>query len=44
MAFLTQISTGAGELPVLNFANQQDRCSVFEGTGLIRCPHIEDDI
>ncbi len=44
MAFLSQISTGAGELPVLNFANQQDGCSVFEGTELISCPHIEEDI
>lgn len=41
---MSQIKTGSGELPVLNFANQIDSCTLFQGTQLSRCPEIEDDI
>lgn len=44
MAFLYQITTGTGGEPVLNFANQQNNCSTFNGTGLIDCPNIGSDI
>ncbi|KAF2225408.1 glycoside hydrolase superfamily [Elsinoe ampelina] len=44
MAFLTQMTSGPGGEPVLNFANQQNGCGVFPGTQLIKCPNITKDI
>ncbi|KAK4549994.1 hypothetical protein LTR36_002961 [Oleoguttula mirabilis] len=44
MAFLYQITTGLGGEPVLNFANQQNNCMTFDGTELIDCPDIGNDI
>ncbi|TKA21923.1 hypothetical protein B0A50_08571 [Salinomyces thailandicus] len=44
MAFLYQITTGLGGQPVLNFANSQNNCTTFEGTGLVNCPDIGQDI
>ncbi|KYG42554.1 glycoside hydrolase family 18 protein [Acidomyces richmondensis BFW] len=44
MAFLDQITSGLGDQPVLNFANQQMNCSTFSGTETINCPQIEEDI
>ena len=41
---MTQITSGTGELPVLNFANQQQYCSIFPGTDLVKCPQIAKDI
>jgi hypothetical protein len=44
MAFLVQMVTGQGGQPVLNFANQQDKCPLFAGTQLINCTQIGEDI
>ncbi|RMY91745.1 hypothetical protein D0862_09657 [Hortaea werneckii] len=44
MAFLYQITTGIGGQPVVNFANQQNNCTTFDGTGLLNCPEIAEDI
>ncbi|KAI6909014.1 hypothetical protein KC318_g4138 [Hortaea werneckii] len=44
MAFLYQITTGIGGQPVVNFANQQDNCTLYSGTGLLNCPEIAEDI
>jgi hypothetical protein len=44
MAFLVQMVTGQGGQPVLNFANQQDKCPLFVGTQLINCTQIGEDI
>ena len=44
MAFLYQITTGLGGEPVLNFANQQNNCTLFDGTQLVHCPDIGADI
>ncbi|KAI6806052.1 NAD(P)-binding protein [Hortaea werneckii] len=44
MAFLYQITTGIDGQPVVNFANQQNNCITFPGTGLLNCPEIADDI
>ncbi|KAF4553571.1 Chitinase-like protein [Elsinoe fawcettii] len=44
LAFLTQMTSGPGGEPVLNFANQQNGCAVFNGTQLIKCPQIANDI
>ncbi|KAK5129200.1 hypothetical protein LTR08_003750 [Meristemomyces frigidus] len=44
MAFLYQITTGVGGEPVLNFANQQNNCTLFNGTELVNCPDIGNDI
>ncbi|KAF2009434.1 glycoside hydrolase family 18 protein [Aaosphaeria arxii CBS 175.79] len=43
LSFLLRFS-GTGGQPVLNFANQGDRCTLFAGTELFRCPEIEADI
>ncbi|KAL2688241.1 glycoside hydrolase superfamily [Phyllosticta citricarpa] len=43
MAFMTKIG-GADALPELNFANQGDPCSMFDGTNLKNCPQIAEDI
>ncbi|KAK8220995.1 glycoside hydrolase superfamily [Phyllosticta capitalensis] len=43
MAFMTKIG-GADALPELNFANQGDPCSMFDGTNLKNCPEIAEDI
>lgn len=44
MAFMTQVNTGPGNTPTLNFANQQNNCNTFTGTNLINCPQIGEDI
>ncbi|KAI6835689.1 hypothetical protein KC340_g5189 [Hortaea werneckii] len=44
MAFLYQITTGIDGQPVVNFANQQNNCTTFPGTGLLNCPEVADDI
>lgn len=44
MAFMVQVTTGQGKQPVLNFANQQNNCTLFTGTQLINCPSIGEDI
>lgn len=44
MAFLVQVTSGQGEQPVINFANQQNNCTVFPDTGLVDCAQIGDDI
>ena len=44
MAFMTQVTSGPGNTPTLNFANQQNDCTTFTGTNLINCPQIGDDI
>lgn len=44
MAFLFQMTTGTGGQPVINFANSGNNCTLFNGTGLIDCPNIGDDI
>ncbi|GAB1744554.1 hypothetical protein NU219Hw_g1958t1 [Hortaea werneckii] len=44
MAFLYQITTGIGGQPVVNFANQQNNCTIHSGTGLLNCPEIAEDI
>ncbi|KAF2264740.1 family 18 glycoside hydrolase [Lojkania enalia] len=43
LAFLLRFN-GAGGSPVMNFANQGDRCTVFPGTETFSCPEIEADI
>ncbi|CAI6341219.1 unnamed protein product [Periconia digitata] len=43
LSFLLRFN-GAGGQPVLNFANQGDKCSVFPGTETFSCPEIEADI
>ncbi|KAF2841655.1 glycoside hydrolase family 18 protein [Patellaria atrata CBS 101060] len=43
MSFLVQIK-GTGGQPVMNFANQGDRCTVFPGTSTFNCPEIAADI
>ena len=44
MAFLYQITSGLGGQPVLNFANQQNNCTLFDGTELVNCPDVGEDI
>jgi chitinase len=44
LAFLYQMTTGQGGEPVINFANQGNNCSTFNGTALLNCPQIGDDI
>ena len=44
MAFLFQMTTGTGGQPVINFANSGNNCTTFNGTGLIDCPDIGNDI
>lgn len=44
MAFLVQITTGTGGEPVINLANSQNNCSVFDGTSLPDCPAVGEDI
>ncbi|KAK4496845.1 hypothetical protein PRZ48_011294 [Zasmidium cellare] len=44
MAFMVQITSGQGKEPVINFANQQNNCTVFSDTGLLDCPQIGEDI
>ncbi|PNS18442.1 Chitinase 1 [Sphaceloma murrayae] len=44
LAFLTQMTSGPGGEPVLNFANQQNDCGMFVNTSLISCPQIAADI
>ncbi|KAI0011922.1 glycoside hydrolase family 18 protein [Xylariaceae sp. FL0662B] len=39
LAFLNGITT-----PVTNFANAGDNCTVYEGTQLLNCPQLEEDI
>ncbi|KAF2467603.1 class III chitinase ChiA2 [Lindgomyces ingoldianus] len=41
LSFLVEIVKGEGNQPVLNFANQGDKCSKFPGTELFKCPEIE---
>ncbi|EAL86957.1 putative class III chitinase [Aspergillus fumigatus Af293] len=43
LAFVTRIN-GANGLPEVNFANAGDNCTTFEGTNLLSCPQIEEDI
>ncbi|PVH96330.1 glycoside hydrolase family 18 protein [Periconia macrospinosa] len=43
LAFLLRFN-GAGGQPILNFANQGDKCSLFSGTETFSCPEIELDI
>lgn len=31
---------GAGGSPEVDFANQGDKCSVFDGTNLLDCPEM----
>lgn len=44
MAFLIQITTGTGGQPVYNLANSQNNCTLFEGTSLLNCSSVGDDI
>ncbi|WPH02346.1 glycoside hydrolase family 18 protein [Acrodontium crateriforme] len=44
MAFLYQLTTGTGGQPVINFANQQNNCTLFDGTETLNCPDIGKDI
>jgi chitinase len=44
LAFLYQMTTGLGGEPVINFANQGNNCTAFNGTALLDCPQIGDDI
>jgi chitinase len=44
LAFLYQMTTGLGGEPVINFANQGNNCTTFNGTALLDCPQIGDDI
>ncbi|KAK4551592.1 Chitinase 2 [Recurvomyces mirabilis] len=44
MAFLYQMTTGHGGEPVINLANQGNNCTLFNGTQLMNCPQIGDDI
>ncbi|KAF2745357.1 glycoside hydrolase family 18 protein, partial [Sporormia fimetaria CBS 119925] len=43
LSFLLRFS-GPGNEPVLNFANQGDKCDVFPSTQLFSCPEIASDI
>ncbi|XTI83501.1 glycoside hydrolase family 18 protein [Cenococcum geophilum] len=43
LAFLTVIN-GVGGQPEINFANQGNGCSTFNGTALLDCPNIAEDI
>ncbi|KAF2188073.1 glycoside hydrolase family 18 protein [Zopfia rhizophila CBS 207.26] len=43
LAFLLRFN-GAGGQPVMNFANQGDKCTLFSGTETFSCPEIEADI
>lgn len=40
LAFLLRFN-GAGGQPVMNFANQGDKCTTFAGTETFSCPEIE---
>lgn len=44
MSFVTRITTGKGGVPVINFANSGDTCSVFNNTDLWSCPSYADEI
>jgi len=44
MAFLYQITMGLDGEPVLKLADSQNNCSTFDGTELIDCPSIGEDI
>ncbi|KAK6408867.1 Chitinase 2, partial [Oleoguttula sp. CCFEE 5521] len=44
LAFLYEMTTGAGGEPVINFANQANDCQIFAGTNLLDCPTIGADI
>jgi len=44
MAFLDQITSGEGGIPVVNFANSGNACTLFDGTELLDCPQIAADI
>lgn len=44
MAFMFQMTTGVGGEPVIDFSTQSKDCQPFNGTGLINCPQIGDDI
>ncbi|KAL5377481.1 hypothetical protein DPSP01_009819 [Paraphaeosphaeria sporulosa] len=43
LSFLLRFS-GTGGQPVMNFANQGDKCTLFSGTETFSCPEIEADI
>ncbi|EAW11919.1 putative class III chitinase [Aspergillus clavatus NRRL 1] len=43
LAFVTRIN-GIGGVPEVNFANAGDNCTTFDGTNLLHCPEIEEDI
>ncbi|OCL09633.1 glycoside hydrolase family 18 protein [Glonium stellatum] len=43
LAFLTVVN-GVGGQPEINFANQGNDCSTFNGTALLDCPNIAEDI
>ncbi|KAF2466203.1 glycoside hydrolase family 18 protein [Lindgomyces ingoldianus] len=43
LSFLLRFN-GAGGQPVMNFANQGDKCSLFPGTETFNCPEIASDI
>lgn len=40
LSFLLRFS-GTGGQPVMNFANQGDKCTLFSGTETFSCPEIE---
>jgi chitinase len=44
MAFMFQITTGLGGESVIDFSSQFKDCKPFDGTDLIECPQIGDDI
>jgi chitinase len=44
MAFMFQMTTGIGGEPVIDFSTQSRDCQPFNGTGLLECPQIADDI
>jgi chitinase len=35
---------GPGGQPIMNFANQGDKCTTFDGTETFNCPEIAADI
>ncbi|PLB51890.1 class III chitinase [Aspergillus steynii IBT 23096] len=43
LAFLTRVN-GQGGAPEVDFANAGDRCTTIEGTNLLKCPEIGEDI
>ncbi|QKX60452.1 uncharacterized protein TRUGW13939_07597 [Talaromyces rugulosus] len=43
VSFITKFE-GTGGYPALNFANAQDNCTAINGTDLLDCPQIADDI